>query len=61
MSDNKSVSRTYICKVQPPSKCEFCGLKKELRPYGPKGESVCFQCAMKDEKAMKKQFEKLFT
>jgi hypothetical protein len=23
--------------------------KDELRPYGPKGERICFDCGMKDE------------
>ena len=28
-------------------KCCYCGSKdKELRPYGPKGADVCFECAM---------------
>ena len=39
--------------------CELCGAVKELRPYGPNGEEVCFQCAMKDEEAAKRGFNKL--
>ncbi len=30
-------------------KCELCGKIAETRPYGPKGERVCFDCGMKDE------------
>ena len=41
------------------AKCEMCGKEEELRPYGPNGESVCFDCMMKDEEAGKRQFEKL--
>lgn len=27
--------------------CHYCGSAlKELRPYGPRGEMVCFTCAM---------------
>jgi hypothetical protein len=37
-------------------KCELCGKVAETRPYGPKGEEVCFDCGMKDEKAAKRQF-----
>ncbi|KKL27727.1 hypothetical protein LCGC14_2382230, partial [marine sediment metagenome] len=29
--------------------CEWCGKEAELRPYGPKGENVCFSCGMKDK------------
>jgi hypothetical protein len=36
--------------------CELCGKKAELRPYGPNGESICFDCGMKDEKITKKKF-----
>lgn len=38
------------------NKCELCGEYRELRPYGPNGENVCFTCGMKDEEAAKKQF-----
>jgi hypothetical protein len=37
----------------------MCGNTDELRPYGPNGERVCFDCAMKDEEAAKRQFSKL--
>lgn len=40
--------------------CELCGKKDELRPYGPGGKNVCFDCAMKDEKEAKRQFGKQF-
>lgn len=35
----------------PEGKCELCGMPdKELRPYGPRGEWICFDCGMKDKK-----------
>ena len=36
---------------EPDGVCELCGTVAELRPYGRGGESVCFQCGMKDEAA----------
>ena len=39
--------------------CELCGKVEELRPYGPGGKNVCFDCAMKDEAEAMRQFEKL--
>lgn len=36
-------------KVTPPASCELCGKRAELRPYGPRGESICFACGMKNE------------
>mgnify|MGYP001558603717 CR=1 FL=1 len=39
--------------------CELCGTpNKELRPYGPKGERICFQCGMKNEAATTRQFRR---
>lgn len=38
--------------------CELCGNIDECRPYGPKGEQVCFDCAMKNEAAAKRQMNK---
>ncbi len=35
--------------------CKFCHKKAELRPYGPKGERICFHCAMKDKKGTEKR------
>lgn len=43
----------YI-SVEPDARCEMCGKVEELRPYGPKGECVCFSCGMKDEPAAKR-------
>ena len=33
------------------SRCELCGTVAETRPYGSKGERVCFACGMKDPAA----------
>jgi hypothetical protein len=40
-------------------KCEFCGKQEELRPYGPNNESICFDCAMKDEATTSKKFSEM--
>lgn len=40
--------------------CEMCGKLEECRPYGPGGQNVCFDCAMKDEKEASRQFNKQF-
>jgi hypothetical protein len=31
-----------------PQACQMCGIIAECRPYGPKDEEICFECAMKD-------------
>lgn len=50
--------RMVVIEKESPRTCEFCGEVKELRPYGPNGESVCFECAMLDEKAAERQMRK---
>jgi hypothetical protein len=44
--------------VEPDGKCELCGKIAETRPYGPSGERVCFECGMKDEKAVERGINK---
>lgn len=39
-------------------RCELCDKIDECRPYGPKGEQVCFECAQKDPAAMARGFNK---
>lgn len=39
--------------------CKLCGKVAELRPYGPGGLAVCFECAMKDEPNAQSQFKAL--
>lgn len=41
-----------------PGKCDLCGAVEDVRPYGPKGEWVCFACGMKDEAAAQRAFSK---
>ncbi len=42
-----------------PQQCDMCGKIDELRPYGPSGECVCFECGMKDKTAAVRQFKHL--
>lgn len=37
----------------------MCGKVDELRPYGPNGEEVCFDCGMKDVAAAVRGFRRL--
>ena len=44
----------------PMGTCQLCGKpNEELRPYGPNGESICFDCGMKDEETTKRKFAEL--
>lgn len=48
---------TIIDRTRPfDGKCELCGDKSDLRPYGVLGEWICFKCGMKDEATTGKRF-----
>lgn len=55
----KLVGRTLLICLEKRHQCELCGKTAELRPYGPNGERVCFECGMADEGAAKRQFQGL--
>jgi len=42
--------RGFIAEEKP-RQCDLCGKIDELRPYGPNGECVCYECGMKDLEA----------
>ena len=51
------MSHRGVLEVTAPERCEFCHRIDELRPYGPNGENICFECAMRDEETTKRRFE----
>ena len=53
------VSVAGVISVEKPQQCDDCGEIKELRPYGPGGSVVCFQCGMKDEDEAIRRFSSL--
>lgn len=48
--------RGFIAE-EPAQVCELCGAIEECRPYGPKGEQICFDCGMKDEETTRKKMD----
>lgn len=36
--------------VELPRKCEYCGKKRECRPYGESSKQICFKCMKSDPK-----------
>lgn len=53
--------RKGVIAAERPQQCDFCGKIAELRPYGPSGECVCFECGMQNEPAAKAAFLKRLT
>ena len=59
--ESKAVGKVLASKAAQENRadCELCHQpNKELRPYGPHGERVCFSCAMKNEAATERQFRR---
>lgn len=52
MSELGVIART------PDAKCAYCEKVAELRPYGPNGEEICFECGMADEPTTGRQFDR---
>ena len=55
---SKRVGNVIVICKEPEAKCEFCGKIAELRPYGPNGERICFECGMKDPETTEKMMGK---
>jgi hypothetical protein len=45
MSFNPGDRIIVLCEQ--PGICVFCGQEADVRPYGPKGETLCYSCAYK--------------
>lgn len=57
---HKGGVRVVVIEPQPDDTCALCGAREECRPYGPKGETVCWGCANKDPAAMTRAMDALF-
>ena len=46
---SERIGDVIILRPEPPQQCDFCGKIAELRPYGPNGECICYECGRKDD------------
>ncbi|HUU86461.1 MAG TPA: hypothetical protein VMX17_01750 [Candidatus Glassbacteria bacterium] len=53
---SERIGNTFVIQEEAAQQCDLCGKIAELRPYGPKGECICFECGMKDEDGTVKRF-----
>lgn len=58
--DSKNEKHVFLFQIQPAAKCDLCGKVAELRPYGPNGENICFQCGEKNPEATEKRFIEVY-
>lgn len=52
---SKRIGNMVIICPEPDMKCEMCGNMDETRPYGPMGERICYDCAIKDPEMTEKR------
>ena len=55
----KKINGVLLIYPEAPQQCDFCGEIAELRPYGPNGECICFDCGMKNPETTEKKFNEL--
>ena len=55
----RRLNNILIIEEEKPQQCDLCGVIGELRPYGPKGECICFECGMKHKKSTEEAFRKV--
>ncbi len=56
---SRRVGNAIIIEPEPDGTCELCGKTAELRPYGPRGERICFYCGKKDSKQTERQMYRI--
>ncbi len=55
---SRNINGTPVICVEPDDICELCDKVAELRPYGPKGERICWECGLKDPVSRDRQMAK---
>lgn len=46
---SERINNLIIIAPEPKDICDLCGKVDELRPCGPNGELICYDCGMKNE------------
>jgi hypothetical protein len=56
---SRNINGVPVIYDEPDDICELCGKVDEVRPYGPKGERICFDCGKKDPKTTDRMMGKV--
>jgi hypothetical protein len=56
---SERIGNLIIIKEEPPDVCDQCGKVDELRPYGPKGELICYDCAQKNPEVSERMMKRI--
>ena len=53
------IGNLSIIATEPDGVCELCGKTAETRPYGPRGERICYECGQKDKATTERQMKRI--
>lgn len=56
----RRVGSTIIIEAETNDVCELCGVVDELRPYGPNGERICYDCGQINPALTEQKIRELF-
>lgn len=56
---SKRIGDMIIIEAEPDGVCELCGKIDETRPYGPKGERICWDCGQKNKTTTERQMKRI--
>lgn len=51
----RRIGNVIIIEPEKPRQCDLCGMIAQLRPYGPNGERICWECGLMDTEARHRQ------
>lgn len=57
--EGHAIETAGIIAPEAAQQCDLCGTVAELRPYGPNGEAICFDCGMKDKATTERMMRKV--
>lgn len=46
---SKRIGKVFVASQENNQQCDDCGKIAELRPYGPNGSCICWECGQKDK------------
>lgn len=53
------IGDVIIIESEPDDVCDLCGKVDELRPYGPNGERICYDCGMKNKEVTDRMMDRI--
>jgi hypothetical protein len=53
------IGNIAVIADEPDKQCQLCGKVADCRPYGPRGEQICFECGMKDDATTTRQMGRI--